>query len=216
MDLTPAGGSHGNLHRTTKILSRAWRRCSRVAAHGAGAAERADAAYWLPHSARRRSRRTGPHYGFPARACSTGLDGAATSRLRAVGRRTPSAFANTRQNSSRLHQTLSSPGAVRRSRRCGRRPASSDRVRVCRRSRRRWIRREPRAAGRQCHRFHGFRIQHGREMAGIAQGDRTAYHASGGVAGCWYCRWKRAVGRDSVRRYPVRGGIAPGRYARRR
>src|SRR5215469_14525677 len=33
----PTGGSHGKPHRTTKILSHAWR-CGRVAARGAGAA----------------------------------------------------------------------------------------------------------------------------------------------------------------------------------
>src|SRR5262249_42175531 len=41
----PSGGSHGKLHRTTKVLSHARRR-GRVAARGARAAARADAADW--------------------------------------------------------------------------------------------------------------------------------------------------------------------------
>src|SRR6266404_1421460 len=38
--MTPTGGSHGKPHRTTKILSHAWRRGGRVAARGARAAGR--------------------------------------------------------------------------------------------------------------------------------------------------------------------------------
>ena len=55
---------------------------------------------------------------------------------------------------------------------------------VCRRSGRRRRRREPGAAGRQRHRFHEFRIQHRREMAGAAQGDRAGRDASGGSSVC--------------------------------
>ena len=48
-------------------------------------------------------------------------------------------------------------------------PHRADRVRDRRRSGRRRLRRQPGAAGRQRHRFHDFRIQHRREMAGAAQ-----------------------------------------------
>ena len=41
------------------------------------------------------------------------------------------------------------------------------------RSGRRRLRREPCAAGRQCHWIHALRIQYGRKMAGAAQGDRA-------------------------------------------
>ena len=53
----------------------------------------------------------------------------------------------------------------------------ADRVRRSGRSGRRRFRREPGAAGRQCHRIHQLRIWHGREMAGTAQGDCAARHA---------------------------------------
>src|SRR5262245_51516772 len=43
--MTPAGGSHGKPHRTTKILSHASRRRGRLAARGARAAGRAGAAH---------------------------------------------------------------------------------------------------------------------------------------------------------------------------
>jgi hypothetical protein len=42
------------------------------------------------------------------------------------------------------------------------------------------LRREPRAAGRQRHRFHVFRVQHGREKAGAAQADRAKRNTGGG------------------------------------
>ena len=63
-------------------------------------------------------------------------------------------------------------------------PHRADRVRGRRRSGRRRLRRQPGAAGRQRHRFHDFRIQHEREMAGAAQGDRAGRDASGGPSGC--------------------------------
>ena len=48
-------------------------------------------------------------------------------------------------------------------------PHRADRIRAGRRSGRRWLRREPGAAGRQRHRFYLLRIRHEREMAGAAQ-----------------------------------------------
>ena len=62
-------------------------------------------------------------------------------------------------------------------------PHRADRVRGRRRSGRRRLRRQPGAAGRQRHRFHDFRIQHEREMAGAAQADRAGRDASGGPSG---------------------------------
>ena len=53
-------------------------------------------------------------------------------------------------------------------------PHRADRVRECRRSGRRRLRREPGAAGRQRHRLHPVRIRLEREMAGAAQADRAA------------------------------------------
>src|SRR5262245_57133442 len=38
MDMTPTGGSHGNLHPTARIRCHAWQRGCRVAARGARAA----------------------------------------------------------------------------------------------------------------------------------------------------------------------------------
>ena len=62
-------------------------------------------------------------------------------------------------------------------------PHRADRVPGRRRSGRRRLRRQPGAAGRQRHRFHEFRIQHWREMAGAAQADRAGRDASGGPSG---------------------------------
>ena len=95
-------------------------------------------------------------------------------------------------------------------------PHRADRVPDRRRSGRRWLRRQSGAAGRQRHRFHDFRIRHGREMAGAAQADRAGRDASGGPSG------SRHSHRPSpVRRHPGRGAVAqgggkPGQRARRR
>jgi hypothetical protein len=71
------------------------------------------------------------------------------------------------------------------------------------------------AAGRQCHWFHEFRIQHGREMAGAAQADRARRDASGGPSGCHSRRrnWQfcRHPGRGAV----AQGGGKPGQHGRR-
>ena len=87
---------------------------------------------------------------------------------------------------------------------------------VARRSGRRRLRRQPGAAGRQRHRFHEFRIQHGREMAGAAQADRAGRDASGGPSG-----YHRRLRNQPVCRHPGRGAVAqgggePGQHARRR
>ena len=62
-------------------------------------------------------------------------------------------------------------------------PHRADRVPGRRRSGRRRLRRQPGAAGRQRHRLHDLRIQHGREMAGTAQADRAGRDASGSPSG---------------------------------
>ena len=67
--------------------------------------------------------------------------------------------------------------------RCCRHSHRADRVPGPRRSGRRRFRRQPGAAGRQRHRFHEYRIQHGREVAGTAQGDRARRDAGGGPSG---------------------------------
>ena len=95
-------------------------------------------------------------------------------------------------------------------------PHRADRVHGRRRSGRRRLRRQPGAAGRQRHRFHDFRIQHGREMAGTAQADRARRDASGSPSGS-----RRVRRRRPVRRHPGRGAVAqgrgqPGQHGRRR
>ena len=129
----------------------------------------------------------------------------------------PSAFANTRRNWSRSRRTSSWP---RRHRNRGAvaagDPHRADRVRDCRRSGRRRLRREPGAAGRQRHRFHRCRIQHEREMAGAAQRDRAARDASGGPSGSRHSLRDRPVRRHPGRGAVARGGVEPGRRARRR
>src|SRR5262249_26216908 len=82
----PTRGSHGKLHRTTKILSHAYRRRGgRVAAHGAGAA--ADAG--IPDAAHHRYRSISSRGEF--RHCSAVPCGAFFVGLRATGDRRQSA-----------------------------------------------------------------------------------------------------------------------------
>ena len=95
-------------------------------------------------------------------------------------------------------------------------PHRADRVRACRRSGRRRLRRQPGAAGRQRHRFHPVRIRHEREMAGAAQGDRAGRDASGGPSRSRHSRRDRPVRRNPGRGAVARGGGEPGRRARRR
>ena len=88
-------------------------------------------------------------------------------------------------------------------------PHRADRVRTGPRSGRRWLRRYPGAARRQCHRLYPVRIRHQREMAGITQRDRAGRDASGGPSGCCHSRRDRPVGRDPGRGAVVRGGVSP-------
>ena len=95
----------------------------------------------------------------------------------------PSKFADRRRNWLRSRPTSSWPVALRPWGRCCRRPAP------CRSCSRRFdpvgagLRRQPGAAGRQRHRFHEFRIQPQRQMAGAARRDRAERDASGGASG---------------------------------
>ena len=63
-------------------------------------------------------------------------------------------------------------------------PHRADRVHARHRSGRRRLRRQLGAAGRERHRFHVIRIQHSREMAGAAQADCAGRDASGGPSRC--------------------------------
>ena len=130
-----------------------------MAARGAGAAARADAAHRRAHEpGRGRSGRTGPHRGVPAGAAGIGLDrSAATCGSTIAGARAmPTAFANTRRNWSRSRRTSSWPGSATVAAAAAGNPHRADRVRARRRSGRRRLRRQPGAAGRQRHRFHQY------------------------------------------------------------
>ena len=94
-------------------------------------------------------------------------------------------------------------------------PHRADRVPGRRRSGRRRLRRQPGAAGRQRHRFHEFRIQHEREMAGAAQADRAGRDASGGPSGCHPSLRNQPVCRHPGRGAVAQGGGKPGQHARR-
>ena len=127
-----------------------------------------------------------PRRGVPAGAAAIGLDrSAATCGSTPAGRTA---------NADRHSQTRGGIGRARAGRHPGPwrldrgavaagDPHRADRVPGRRRSGRRRLRREPGAAGRQRHRLHDVRIQHGREMAGAAQADRAGRDASGGPSG---------------------------------
>ena len=135
--------------------------------------------------------------------------GSNTAGARAI----PTAFVDTLRNWSRSRRTLSwlqpgDRGAV----------SSASRtlpiVYVTRRSGRRWLGREPGAAGRERHRLCPIRIQYQRErlelLKEIAPGvKRVAVIRDPAVAG--RVRW---VGRDPGRGAFVRGGVKSGRGAR--
>ena len=82
----------------------------------------------------------------------------------------------------------------------------ADRVSDRRRSGRCRLRRQPGAAGRQCHRFPPVRIQPGREMAGAAQAGRARRDASGGTSGSRLSLRDRPVRCDPGRGAVARGG----------
>ena len=85
-------------------------------------------------------------------------------------------------------------------------PHCADRVCECQRPGRRWLRRKPCAAGRQCNRIYPVRIRHKREMARASQTDRARRDASGGPS--------RPV--DNLRNRPVRRNPGGGTVIRSR
>src|SRR6266487_5238516 len=80
--MTPTGGSHGKPHRTTKILSDAWRRSSCVAARDARATSAAADDRISPWRSARR-------LGGPAAWISPGPEGGGLRRGRERGDRVP-------------------------------------------------------------------------------------------------------------------------------
>ena len=145
---------------------------------------------------------------IPARFCSNwaGPSAATCGSTRAGPRPMPRRSASTRLNWSHPRRTSSWPMECRAQARCSRRPAP---YRSCSR----WsaIRsaaacRQPGAAGRQHHRLHDVRIQHGREMAGVAQADRARSDAGGGASGSRDNHRHRAL-----RGHPGHGAVARGR-----
>ena len=121
------------------------------------------------------------------------------------------AFANTRPNWSRWRRTSSWPLAAST---VAPLLQATRTVPIVfahgRRSGGRRFRRQPGAAGRQRHRLHAVRIQHGREMAGAAQADRAGRDASGRHSGSGHIRralassprsrpWRRRSGWRSAR-----------------
>ena len=162
---------------------------------------------------------TGPPRGVPAERCSNwaGPMAATCGSITAGARAMPTAFANMRRNWSRSRRTSSWPLAARPWGRCCRRPAP---CRSCSH-----MVPDPVGAGfvdslaRPGGNATGFttvRIRHQREMAGAAQRDRARRDASGGPSGSCHSRRDRPVGRDPGRGAVVRGGVEPGRRARRR
>ena len=126
-------------------------------------------------------------------------------------------FADMRRNWSRSRRTSSWPMAARPWRRCCRRPAP---CRSCSR-----IVVDPVGAGfveslarpgGNATGFHEFRIQHGREMAGAAQGDRAERDARGGPSGSSPRLRNQPVCRHPGRGAVAQGGGEPDRHARRR
>src|SRR5258708_103581 len=90
----------------------------------------------------------------------------------------------------------------------------SDRVRDCHRSGRLRFRRELGTSGRQRDRLHHLRIQHEREMAGAAQGDRARRDASGGASRSGRRVGNRAVRRGADRRAGIGRAVDSARRAR--
>jgi len=79
---------------------------------------------------------------------------------------------------------------------------SVDRFRVGHRPGRRWLHRQPGAAGWQRDRVHGFRIRHERKMAGAAEATGTHPDAGSGASGSHHRIRNRAVRGRSSRGHP--------------
>ena len=191
-----------------------------MAARGAGAAARADAAHRRAHARRRgRSGSASPRRGVPAGAAAIGLDrSAATCGSTTAGARAmPTTFANTRRNWSRSRRTSSWPSgsaAVAPLLQATRTvpivfavvpdPVGAGFVDSLARP------------GGNATGFTQFEYGIEREMAGAAQADRARRDARGGPSGSRHYRRDRPVRRNPGRGAVVRRGGEPGQRARRR
>jgi hypothetical protein len=147
-----------------------------------------------------RFRRTGPRRGIPARAAGSGLgrwpqraDRLSLERRRCRPRSQIRGGIGCARPGRHPWRWQLGPWAAAP---CN--PCCTDRFRACSRSGRRRLRRQPGASRRQRHRFHPVRIRHEREMAGIAQADRTGRDASGSRSGSRHNRRDRPVGRNPI------------------
>ena len=203
-----------------EFISAARRRGGGVAARGARAAARADAAHrHAPARSRGRSGMAGPRRRRSSRGWRywAGPSAATCGSTPAGPRPMPPSFADTRRNWSRSRPTSSWPVARRPWGRCCRRPAP---CRSCSRSSS--IRSAPasstawrgRAATPPVSCMFEYSIE--REMAGAAQRDRAGRDASGGPSGCHPRLRNRPVCRHPGRGAVAQGGGQPGRRARRR
>ena len=223
LDVPPsllAARRRGDRMRAARVHHAARRRGGRVAARGARAAGRADAAHRRAHDPDRgRSGRPGPHRGVPAGAAAIGLD----RRPQRADRRTagpqamPSAFANTRRNWSRSRRTSSWPlaaatvGPLLQATRTVpivfadvADPVGAGFVDSLARP------------GGNATGFTTFEYGMSGEMAGAAQGDRAGRDASGGPSRSRRIRRDRPVRRHPGRGAVVRRGGEPDQRARRR
>ena len=205
--------------RAARVHHAARRRGGGVAARGARAAGRADAAHRRAHGlGRGRSGSAGPHRGVPAGACSNwaGPTAATCGSTPAGPRAMPTTFADTRPNWSRSRRTSSwlrlAAAAVAPLLQATRTvpivfvqvidPVGAGFVASLARP------------GGNATGFTHVRIRHEREMAGAAQGDRARRDASGGPSGSGHRLRDRPVRRHPGRGAVVRGGVEPGRRAR--
>ena len=196
------------------------RRRGGVAARGARAAGRADAAHRrAPARGRGRSGRSGPRRRRSCRGCSNWA-GPIGRNVRIDTRWAAANAADIRRHAAELvalaPDVILATGSCDRGAVAAGDPHRADRVRDRRRSGRRRLRRQPGAAGRQRHRLHAVRIQLEREMAGAAQADRAGRDASGGPSGSRHSLRHRPVRRHPGRGAVARGGGEPGQRARRR
>ena len=207
--------------RAARVHHAARRRGGGVAARGARAAARADAAHRRAHCPRRgRSGISGPRRGVPAGAGSSRAGPSAAtcgSTRRWADGQCRRAFADTRRNWPRSRRTSSWRVAAPP---CGPLLQATRTVPIVFA-----LVADPVGAGfvdslaRPGGNVTGFmpvRIQHQREMAGAAQADRAGRDARGGPSRC-----RHGVRHRPVRRHPGRGAVArgggdPGQRARRR
>jgi putative tryptophan/tyrosine transport system substrate-binding protein len=161
------------------------RRRDGLAARGARAAEREDAAHWFSHEpGRRRPGVTGLDVGVSQRVAGVGLDRRPQRADRlSLERIRPHAKAQIR---GRIGHACARRD--RGHRRLEHRPTATgdahgaDRVRVGSRSGRRRLCREPGTAGWQRHRIYLDRLRYQRKMAGTAQADGAWRDARGGAS----------------------------------